>query len=343
MINFHIANDRTYLDIEELKVLKESENDFILNKDDQKSIERYYESSCRFLDWYVTYSSRVLNGRVYKDRQISNYVFKFKFKSEKQYIIYILNCVYISKLYVEYIRTKITYKNIKKHHFVISHLVVDLESLIAKHEIFIVKSTKKLSLGSQRRKNLDPREIYFAAKTMFYIEEIEKIEDLYLRDLKPVVMFQLRQLLEMFGKNLIGYYSIEDTSGNPVKKFSQVAWEFIRIETKKESPRIVFPFDIEIILSINNWANDFVHSTFLHDSYLQFYALETVKLIFASKTKGILTYDGKMTRKFDCADIKIYNYNSIKLDFENYLRSKMSNIIVEWMDIKSVGGYIISE
>jgi len=77
--------------------------------------------------------------------------------------------------------------------------------------------------------------------------------------------------------------------------------------------------------------------------HIQFFVLKTIGLLFASKTKGIKIYTGKTIRKFDCADIKITNYNSLKTDFENYLTSRMPDISVEWMETKKVGAYIINE
>lgn len=40
-------------------------------------------------------------------------------------------------------------------------------------------------------------------------------------------------------------------------------------------------------------------------------------------------------------EYKATNYNSLKTDFENYLKSKSPEILVNWM--KKVGVYVISE
>lgn len=95
--------------------------------------------------------------------------------------------------------------------------------------------------------------------------------------------------------------------------------------------------------SINNWSNSFVHTTYIYSSYIQFYALKTINVLFSSKSKSIKIYTGKNIRKFDCADIKITNYNSLKTDFENSLKSRMPDIVVDWMKTEKVGAYIISE
>ena len=138
-----------------------------------------------------------------------------------------------------------------------------MERIITYWEFFPYNDKDKICLRSSRRKNLIPYEIYSSINDLFFIEKHNKIEDLYLRDLKPVVMFQIRQLLEIYGKNLIGYNSILDENGNQIKKFTQIAWAFIKKDVKKNDSKIEIPFDIDVIISLNKWANSFVHSTYL--------------------------------------------------------------------------------
>jgi len=343
MIKYIEDISNNILDIPELKQLRDSQHSFSRNKTDIILKTKYYESVIAFFDWYIGYTSKILKGKTFADKQICECVFRPTFKSENQWKEYIIKSIYISKEYVEYLKTKITETNIHKYEHTITGLEIDLEWLIASYEVQYKKTTDKISLNSGRRKNLSPTDIYSAARTLFFIEEFDNIEDLYLRDLKPAVMFQIRQLLEMFGKNLLGYYSISDKDGNGVKKFTQIAWDFIKTEIKKPNSRIEFPFDIHMILSINNWSNSFVHTTYLYNSYMQFFALKTINVLFYSKSKGIKIYTGLSIRKFDCADIKIKDYNSLKTDFENTLKSRLPDIIVDWLDTDNVGAYIINE
>ncbi|MDN3692524.1 hypothetical protein QWZ06_09670 [Chryseobacterium tructae] len=204
-----------------------------------------------------------------------------------------------------------------------------------------------ISLKRWRRTDLSPTDIYSAARTLFFIEEFSNIEDLYLRDLKPNVMFQIRQLLEIFGKNIVGYYSITHNN-QPVKKFTQIAWDFIDEECKKDISRIKLPFEIKTITLLNSWANDFVHTTFLHNSYIQYFAIKMLNVLFSSSTstststKGITIYNGCKIEKYDIADITISNYNSLKDDFKNFLLTKKQGIEINWMPIDKVGAYILS-
>jgi hypothetical protein len=191
--------------------------------------------------------------------------------------------------------------------------------------------------------NLSPTDLFSAAKTLFKIEEFSKMEDLYLRDLKPVVMFQIRQLLEVYGRELIGYYSINDKNGLPAKKFTQVSWEFIKKEVKSQNPRIKLSFDLQMIIDINKWSNDFVHTTYLYSSYIQYFVINSINVLFTPRITGIKIYNNKISNRYDITDIQIIKYNSLKLDFEAYLNKKITNTSVEWMPTNKVGAYIISE
>jgi hypothetical protein len=335
--------DNNVLDIKELNQLRKSQHNFDIKKNNPVLRKEYFDNTILFFEWYINYCNVILNGKTFKEKQISEYIFRENFKSERQLKLGLLINIYISKEYVEYLNSKVLEKDIHKYNHTLISLETDLEWLIASFEVTYKNTVTKISLNSGRRKNLSPTDIYSAARTLFYIEEFDNIEDLYLRDLKPAVMFQIRQLLEVFGKNIIGYHSILDKDGNSVKKFTQIAWDFIKEEIKKSDSKIDFPFDVHMIIAINGWTNSFVHTTHIYSSYIQFWALKTINVLFHSKAKGIKIYTGKIQNKFDCADIKITNYNQLKIDFENYLQSRMSDIKIEWMETKFVGAYIISE
>ena len=226
-----------------------------------------------------------------------------------------------------------------------------MEWLIAGIESVYKRQLPIISLTSWRKQEMKPVDIYWAAKTLFFIEEHDKIEDLDLKNLKPFVIFQIRQVLEIFGKKLLGYNSIQDKNGNSIKKFTQISWEFINYETKKTNSRIELPFDSSIITLINKWANIFVHSTFLYNSYVQYFALETIYFLFSSNsTNGFKIYNDEILLKNQCADIKIKNYESLKTDFEDFLKEKINlkekiksiEISVDWMSPHETESYIVS-
>lgn len=330
------------IDIPELNELRKHQMDINTKKTTPILVSQYYKSSIAFFDWYIDYCETILNSRNYSDKQICEHIFRPKHKSINQWKEYLVMSIYISKQYVEYLKTKLSETNAHKFNHAITGLEIDLEWLIARIEIDYKKNAEQISLSSARRKELSPTDIYFAARSMFHIEEYNGIEDIYLRDLKPVVMFQIRQLLEVFGKNLIGYNSISDKDGNEVKKFTQIAWDFIKSEIKAPNPRIKLPFDVHMILAINNWANSFVHTTFLYCDYIQFYVLNAIQVLFSSERKGIRIFTGSTIRKGDCADVLIMDYNSLKRDFEETLESRLPGLSVTWMEPEQVGAYIIT-
>lgn len=265
-----------------------------------------------------------------------------KLKNESHWQEYLIKSIHVSKDYVKHLNDKITKDNISIYEHTLSSLIIDLEWLIAQYEISCKKTVTSISLKSGRRTDLNPTDIFSAARTLFFIEEFTDIESLYLRDLKPAVMFQIRQVLEIFGKNILGYFSITENN-QPVKKFTQIAWEFIIEECKKDIPRIELPFKIGIINSLNVWANDFVHTTYIHNSYIQYFALKILNGLFSSTTQGIVVYNGEKIQKLDIADITISNYNSLKTDFKEFLLLRKQGIDIDWMPIDKVGAYILSQ
>jgi hypothetical protein len=341
MFKYIDEKEKHVLYVPELNNLSSSYAAYNSNRVDETTKVKFYTDLNEFFNWYISYCDHILKGKKYDDKIVAEFVFRDTIATEREWKDFLLKSIYISKEYIEYLSSKITKENIGKYRHTITDLKIDLEELIVGFEVGYKKTIDEASLTSGRRKDLTPSDLFSAARELFFIEEAD-VQDLYLRDLKPVVMFQIRQLLEVYGRNIIGYHSIVDTSGNPIKKFTQIAWDFIKEETKKNNSRIQLPFNLHTILEINTWANSFVHSTFLYSSYIQFFALKAIGVLFRSNTSGIKIYNGKTLSHTFVADIKITEYNSLKVDFENYLKSKIPNLVVEWLDITKVGAYVIS-
>ncbi len=303
----------------------------------------YYKATINSFNKYILYCEKILNGKFYSDKMICENIFREKINSKHKFEEYLHKSIYISMDYVKYLKETVNEENIHIYRHTLMCLRIDLEWLIANFEKYWLKSADGIIFTNERKKNLNPSELYFAAKALFFIEENKNIQDLYLRGLKPAAMFYIRQLIEVYGRNILGYHSIEDEKGNLKKQFTQYAWKFIKEELKKDNPRIELPFDIDIVLSINKWANSFVHSTYLYNSYIQFYALKMVKMLFDSKRKKIRVYNGRLVEKSECSDIRITNYESLKSDFEKKLKEiSKAEVIVNWMKVDDVGAYIIS-
>lgn len=280
---------------------------------------------------------------MYSSKKICDNIFRKKHKNENQERDYLKSHLFISKQYVEYLKSNIKQKNIHRYKHSITNLRIDLERIITYWEFYPYNDKDKICLRSSRRKNLIPYEIYSSINDLFFIEKHNKIEDLYLRDLKPVVMFQIRQLLEIYGKNLIGYNSILDENGNQIKKFTQIAWAFIKKDVKKNDSKIEIPFDIDVIISLNKWANSFVHSTYLDNDYIQFFAINCIRDLFKQDKDGVF-YNSEWHYNINYGAVKINNYESLRKDFEEYLNNKHSNTNFQiiWKELKDVGAHIIS-
>lgn len=333
-----------YIEIEKLEKLKESYNNFYSNKSDNKQKRTFFKDTKNFFDWYISYVEKIIpKNKVYSSKKICDNIFRKKHKNENQERDYLKSHLFISKQYVEYLKSNIKQKNIHRYKHSITNLRIDLERIITYWEFFPYNDKDKICLRSSRRKNLIPYEIYSSINDLFFIEKHNKIEDLYLRDLKPVVMFQIRQLLEIYGKNLIGYNSILDENGNQIKKFTQIAWAFIKKDVKKNDSKIEIPFDIDVIISLNKWANSFVHSTYLDNDYIQFFAINCIRDLFKQDKDGVF-YNSEWHYNINYGAVKINNYESLRKDFEEYLNNKHSNTNFQiiWKELKDVGAHIIS-
>lgn len=294
-----------------------------------------------FLSWYIKYCTNELKGKTFPPDKIAEQVFKTNIKT-REFSEYFRKHLFISKEYCEVLLSKLKTSNITAYIHTLTNLIIDLEELICNYEHKVKKSIDEFSLTSGRRKSLSPGDIFYAAIAMFWIQDFKKVNDIYLRDFKPVAIFHMRQILEVYGKNLLGISEILDKNDTPSKKFTQVSWNLICEEVKQEKPRIKLPFNPHTISQVNAWANDFTHTTFLYSEYLQFFALNIISLLFKASKLPVKTYDNKNTTKFMVADTRIHNYNSLKFDIEKEMAKRQSGTKITWMEPNQVGAYIIS-
>lgn len=306
--------------------------------------QEYYNSLINFFSWFVDYAEDVFKGKSFDFNTVVPIVFITKKNlTERQYKDYLHKSLYIAKSYITYLKNSIKEEHIGRYENTILSLFTDLEWLIVQFEMWYKKSRKGILQCRGSRKNLTVTDIFWAIKNLFFIEEVKNIEDLYLRELKPNVMFQIRQMLELMGRSIIGYDSIMDENGTEVKKFTQVAWKFIEERNNKGGWKIEFPLEQSSILHINNWSNSFVHTTYLYSSYLQFYALEALGSLLKPSTEYICIYNKQRHISGTYGKIMIYNYYALKNDFESYIHNIQEKASIKWFnDLKNVGAYIIS-
>lgn len=294
-----------------------------------------------FFHWYIDYVDAILKGKTYGMDGVAAAIFRLEFKTPNHELEFLRKSIYISKAYVGHLLGSVSSENIHRYQHTLTGLGIDLEELILNYEVNIRKSIPRGQRRSGRRKDLSVMDLWSAARTIFTIEDRNGVEELYLRDVKPLVIFQIRQLIELYGNDILGYYEIRNDNGTVNKRMTHEAWKFITEEVKRTDAKIILPFNVDIINHVSNWANNFVHTTYLYSPYIQFYALEVISVLFDMPPAHIKTFDGKRRRLTGVAAIEIRDYYELRRRFEAFLRKKVNGVKVLWLDPSNVRAYII--
>lgn len=278
-----------------------------------------------------------------------------KIRSEKQFDNIICKHFYLCREYIQFLQGNINSSNIKLYEPTIWRLDYDIERLLLIREGRKQKLNEdKLQMTCGIKRVLSTRDMFDACRELFYIEDVNDINKLYLMDLKPVVTFQIRQIIELYGKRMLGLYGIfHHNDGSPAKQFSQIAWTFIKERNGKSADwRIEMPFNLDNIIALNDWANGYTHSAKIDSSYLQYFALKVLTALFVGTNKPIKTiYGNRMYTIF--APVQISGYGALRKEFENYIqpqkrvlcffRKKQHYFDVVWVTAQNEQAYIISE
>lgn len=311
-------------------------------------LEEYLKICRKLLDDGIEYFGRVIKDRTYDYKHISNVIFKKVIKTEIKVFDYLICCSILSRNYLTKLRSDITKSNILAYKNLLMNLIVDLEELMACIEVYVNKSAKNIRCRFGKRNYVDYHDILFAVCHLYDFEKITDINNIDFRNIKPIIMFEIRQLLELYFKKVLGYSKLTDSKGNISKKNTQIGLKFIVNEIKKPNSRIFVPFDIEIIVKINEWANGFVHTGNICPFYVLFFAVEMIKKFFTSEPKSYKIYDGTSPRRTWSGGIQIKDYETLKKDFETFVNEqsvknpKIQKCKIEWIDIKDVVSYITS-
>lgn len=274
----------------------------------------------------------VLPTQNFTDKQLSEQIFKRKWKKNQAEMIFKMK-LYAAHNTLTRLSSKITVANFTDYEFLLKMLAFDLYSIIVHVEANYRNVTLNYQMGS--RNEQDAREIYDISCSLFYIGSINPT-NFYLREIIPVSIFLIRQTIEVYGKRLLGFTSITDQQGNRANNVStQVAWDFIKIEMTKSTPRITLPTHIDIIKVTEEWTNYYVHTGNIPDIYLIENALHFIeKLIYPQNTtnknfKNSIRFSGTSS---------IDNYESLKTDFVNFVNVKQKikwwKEIILWFKIK---------
>lgn len=272
-----------------------------------------YAAFQTFYTYFDQLKLAVLPTQTFTDKQLSEHIFKRQWKDNQAEMIFKKN-LFAAHNTLTRLSTKITIANFTDYEFLLKMLAYDLYNIVAYAEANYRNVTLNYQMGS--RPDQSAREIYDISYTLFYIGSINPA-NFYLREIIPVSIFLIRQTIEVYGKRLLGYTSITDEQGNRVRSVStQVAWDFIKNEMKKSTPRITLPTHIDIIKATEEWTNYYVHTGNIPDIYLIENALHFIEPLIYPQNGTNRNY--KNSIQFAGTSF-IDNYESLKADFVNFI------------------------
>lgn len=134
-------------------------------------------------------------------------------------------------------------------------------------------------------------------------------------------------MIEVSGKRILGFSSITDEKGDRIKKIkTQIAWEFIK-KDQNSTKRIELPIEVDTVLKIEQWTNQFIHTGYVQPIYL----IENA-LFFLSKLANP-------------RPTKITDYDTLKLEFKQFLKEKVKDeqdVIINWESTNRIESKIVS-
>ncbi len=221
----------------------------------------------------------------------------------------ILFCI---QVYCEGQKVCATVNHIDRYEHLIYTLLSEIEYAFKEYDEMV--SNKSIGRAFGSRNDLSLFDLYILCKNIQYIETVPKIEDLYFRDIRTTSIFLVRQFLERLGKEIIGYSTIYDKKNQPIKKFSQVAWDFLK-QSKSSTWHINPAIPIALVNGINRWTNSFIHTTIFSPVFVQSYIINYISILIRiperDRIKG--------------------NSDDLKNDFEQYLSNlHKADLKIQW-------------
>ena len=332
----------------ELDVVYAAYDQYYIKKDVGVGSE-LFDRTIALIDWFNKYTEEVLQGKTYTLSHLVKMLFEEREpKNDTEIADRFRYQMYAERDYLQDFASMLKVGHIDAFKEAFWDTFVNVEFIVWGVEQYIWKCPlSKVIFRFGSRTTLSVSDIHSAMHGLFYIEALSGIKDIYLRDLKPNVVFQIRQILEKIGKNIIGYSSIVDQHGKIVKKHTQVAWKFIDQKNREKNTawKIELPIEQSVVLKVNTWANQFVHNTMIYDNYMVHLAIRVVDELFKQPLSPITTYDG-ISHSFhiEYGAIKVTNYDVMKADFEAYISEEdsLNSPVVQWLPYGKVGAYIMS-
>jgi hypothetical protein len=266
-----------------------------------------------FIAYFDTLKVAALGTRTFTDNQLSQHIFKNTWNINQERMI-IEKHLFAAYNTLQRLNTRITETNFPQYEFLLTSLAGDLFEVVKYVEVQILQNTFNFSMGSRPDQNA--REIFDVSRMMLEIGTVIP-SNLYLREVFPVSIFLLRQTIEVYGKRMLGYYSITNEQNQRARGVStQVAWAFIKKETLKPNSRITLPTDIDTIIKVEEWTNYYVHTGDIPEIHLIENAIHMIFPIIFPQNSTERNYKNTIV----CAGTsKIRDYHAVKADFETFV------------------------
>ena len=220
--------------------------------------ESYYEIYTAFLKIVSEYCNKTaLKGE--PDIVIARNLFS---TTQPPKVQLIKTIAFLIANYVDfYLLAKITPTNAARFKSKVDYLGIDFEELAyAAENCVYSKKLPPVYWTSGRRHTLTSFDTMIAMKSLFYIETIENIEDMWNSDLIAGSIMYLRLYIDELLTKFIPYKGLENASGNKVSK-TGVRREFLQSEINKrmKGQTSVLLDDGEILVYAYEWSCDSVH------------------------------------------------------------------------------------
>lgn len=348
MIQLRQVYDGSYvIDVPEWNTLKNKRTQFMNDRKNPSFQSELYDALKAYINWFVGYCNSTIGNTVYSMDTVTPQLFIIEAKNEGQWKSYLRYSLYASRLYVQHIDSVMKVAHIDRYEDLIAILESDLEWLIINYEHTCCNENRPIHTTVGARKRAYPLEVLMLTERFFNIEEVPGLVDLGFFSLKPNILFLIRQLLELVGKNLIGYTEIVDDKGNANHQFTQAAWTFLAEKEKDRGKRweLSLPVKCSTIQKLNAWTNSFVHAGSFNMIWQQYYALEIVETLMKPVSNYVAECRGGKRQSIEFGDFRVKGYYWLRKDFESYVRNgaqRIQNPRVRWNAIDKVGVYVES-
>ena len=283
-----------------------------------------HQSFVDFVAYFDGLKNEVLGNRVIAPLQLSVQIFKRKWKEREAENVF-KNHLYAAHFTLHRYAPLINAGNFEQFSPILQILAYDLYNVVAYTEINIRHNPLNFRLGV--RPAQEAREIFDVSCRIMNLD----LNAYYPRELIPISIFLIRQTLEVYAKQTLGYTRITDGNGNRVRVSPHIAWDFIKKETSSPHNRITLPVNMTILMKVEEWTNYYVHSGNIPELFLTDNALEFITPLIYPLNQ---TPDYRRVKVFNGTS-HIRDYNSLKADFTKFVNTKRSEnfLISIWYNL----------